>query len=168
MASEQLVAGLQQSFKEVMSNVCTPVSVVTTIVDGRPHGTTVSAFASLSMGPPMILVALDERSDLLSAVQRTRRVGVNILASEQAGLAGKFATKGIGKFDGVAWSEDNGLPRLSDAHGWLACEAIDFVKGGDHVVVIGKVSVADTIESSPLTYYQRGFGTHAAALGGRP
>ncbi|WP_072807433.1 flavin reductase family protein [Rhodococcoides yunnanense] len=165
MAQNQVIEGLQQSFREVMSNVCTPVSVVTTIVDGRPHGTTVSAFASLSMSPPMVLVALDERSDLLAAVQETRRFGVNILASEQSELASTFATKGQGKFDGVAWTDNEALPRLDDGHGWLACEAVDFVTGGDHVVVIGTVTVAETTELSPLTYYQRGFGTHAVLEG---
>lgn len=166
MALSQVMVGLQESFKEVMSNVCTPVSVVTTVVDGRAHGTTVSAFASLSMSPPMVLVALDERSDLLTTVQRTRRFGVNVLASEQAGLASKFASKGADKFDGVAWAENDGLPRLNGAHGWLACEVIDLITGGDHVVVIGSVIVAEATDSSPLTYYQRGFGTHAD-LGGR-
>lgn len=166
MVVDQVNVGLQQSFKEVMSNVCTPVSVVTTIVDGRPHGTTVSAFASLSMSPPMVLVALDEHSDLLAAVQTTRRFGVNILASEQAELASKFATKGQGKFDGVAWAENEGLPQLDDGHGWLACEAVEFITGGDHVVVIGTVVVAETTQLSPLTYYQRSFGTHKV-LGGQ-
>ncbi|MBY3989923.1 flavin reductase family protein [Rhodococcus fascians] len=166
MVVDQVMVGLQQSFREVMSNVCTPVSVVTTIVDGRPHGTTVSAFASLSMSPPMVLVALDEHSNLLSAVQGTRGFGVNILASEQAELASRFATKGQDKFDGVAWTENEGLPRLDDGHGWLACEVVELITGGDHVVVIGTVSVAETTQLSPLTYYQRGFGTHQV-LGGQ-
>jgi flavin reductase (DIM6/NTAB) family NADH-FMN oxidoreductase RutF len=48
-----------------MADVCTPVAVVTTLRGDRPHGTTVSAFASLSMSPPMVLVSLDLRSDLL-------------------------------------------------------------------------------------------------------
>jgi len=42
-----------------MGSVCTPVSVVTSYDSTRPHGTTVSAFCSLSLTPPMVLVALD-------------------------------------------------------------------------------------------------------------
>lgn len=41
--------------KDVMAGVCTPVAVVTAMDGARPHGTTVSAFASLSMTPPMVL-----------------------------------------------------------------------------------------------------------------
>jgi flavin reductase (DIM6/NTAB) family NADH-FMN oxidoreductase RutF len=54
------------TFRDVMAGVPTPVPVVTTQVDDRPHGTTVRAFASLSMAPPMLLAALDRRSKLLA------------------------------------------------------------------------------------------------------
>ncbi|MCU1659283.1 MAG: putative oxidoreductase [Pseudonocardiales bacterium] len=60
-----------QNFLDVMAQVCTPVTVVTTIADGVPHGTTVSAFMSLR--PPMIAVALDLTSDLLVKIRRTPR-----------------------------------------------------------------------------------------------
>jgi flavin reductase (DIM6/NTAB) family NADH-FMN oxidoreductase RutF len=48
-----------QNFLDVMAQVCTPVTVVTTIADGVPHGMTVSAFMSLSLRPPVIAGALD-------------------------------------------------------------------------------------------------------------
>ena len=40
-------------FREVLGSVCTPVSVVTTMHDGEGHATTVSAFCSLSIDPPL-------------------------------------------------------------------------------------------------------------------
>ena len=111
------------AFREVMAGVPTPVTVVTTLVDGRPHGTTVSAFASLSMAPPMLLVALDRGSDLLGMVRETMRFGVNVLGAHQSALALSFARKGgTGKFNGVRWEVDHCLPRLPGAPGWLACE----------------------------------------------
>ena len=58
-------AELQARFREVMAGVPTPVSVITSMGDGLPHGTTVSAFASLSMTPPMVLVSLDRDEQLL-------------------------------------------------------------------------------------------------------
>ncbi|MFG1950473.1 flavin reductase [Micromonospora sp. NPDC048830] len=61
-----------------------PVPVVTAMSCGLPHGTTVSAFAPLSMDPPMILVSLSRNSDLLAVVRTTRCFGVNMLASEQS------------------------------------------------------------------------------------
>ena len=54
----------QQAFRGAMGAVATPVSIVTTTL-GLPHGTTVSAFASLSLAPPMVLVSLQHDSELL-------------------------------------------------------------------------------------------------------
>lgn len=67
-------------FRQVLGGVPTPVSVVTTMGGGRPHGTTVSAFCSLSLEPPLVPVALDRASDLLALVRRTQRFAVNLLA----------------------------------------------------------------------------------------
>lgn len=159
---------LQERFRDVMAGVATPVSVVTGMDDHGPHGTTVSAFASLSMDPPMVLVSLANNSELLSLVRRTGRFGVNVLASTQSALALAFATKaGSGKFDGADWQPDTGVPRLDQALGWLVCEVQSLVEGGDHVVVLGLVVAADTTDGLPLTYHGRVFGTHAA-LDGSP
>jgi flavin reductase (DIM6/NTAB) family NADH-FMN oxidoreductase RutF len=156
-------APLAGRFREVMAGVATPVSVVTSMADGLPHGTTVSAFASLSMAPPMVLVSLDRGSDLLALVRESGRFGVNVLGSTQSALALAFARKGgTGKFSGVPWEVDHDLPRLPGAPGWLACEVASLVEGGDHVVALGTVLAAETLDGLPLTYHSRVFGTHAA------
>jgi hypothetical protein len=59
-----------QAFRDLMSAVCAPVTVVTTADEDGPHGTTVSAFASLSLRPPLVTVALDRRSGLLGRWRR--------------------------------------------------------------------------------------------------
>ncbi len=156
-------ATLADRFREVMAGVATPVSVVTSMADGLPHGTTVSAFASLSMDPPMVLVSLDRGSDLLALVRESGRFGVNVLGSTQSALALAFARKGgTGKFNGVRWDVDHDLPRLPGAPGWLACDVATLVEGGDHVVALGTVVAAETLDGPPLTYHGRVFGTHAA------
>lgn len=144
-----------------MASVCTPVSVVTTVEDGRPHGTTVSAFTSLSMNPPMVLVSLDNGSDLLAIVQRTGTFGLNVLASSQAALARRFAKKGSEKFRGAAdWIEDFGAARLAGVSSWVACKVGEIVVGGDHLILLGEVVAAEATTADPLTYYARTFGTH--------
>lgn len=156
-------AQLQVHFCEVMAGVATPVSVVTATVEGLPYGTTVSAFASLSMNPPMVLVSLDRQSELLGLIQRSGRFGVNVLGSSQSALALTFARKGgVRKFDGVAWELDHDLPRLPRTPGWLACDLTALVDGGDHVIALGRVVAADTVDGKPLTYHGRNFGTHSA------
>lgn len=153
---------LQVAFREVMATVCTPVSVVTAMADERPHGTTVSAFASLSMEPPMVLVSLDRRSDLLAVVRSTGRFGLNVLGSDQSDLATTFARKGADKFNGVPWQLDAGVPRVPGAGGFLACRVAHLVEGGDHIVVLGDVLTVHAMDARPLTYHGRVFGTHVA------
>ena len=163
MAASVVPTGsLTDAFRDVMAEVCTPVAVVTTVSGGRPQGTTVSAFASLSLRPPMVLVSLDEGSDLLRALPEGARFGVNVLGSGQAVLAAAFARKGADRFAGVGWEPDTGAPRLAGSPGWLACRVDRLVGGGDHVIVLGEVLRAVSAGGPPLTYHSRRFGTHHA------
>jgi flavin reductase (DIM6/NTAB) family NADH-FMN oxidoreductase RutF len=154
---------LAGAFRAAMAEVCTPVSVVTALDRDRPHGTTVSAFTSLSMDPPMVLVSLARSSDLLEVVSSTGRFGVNVLAHGQADQAMAFAVKGRSKFDGIGWRLRHGLPRLDGAGGWVACSVAGLLDGGDHVVVLGTVLAVEGGGAAPLTYHRRTFGTHAPA-----
>lgn len=155
---------LRASFREVMADVATAVTVVTSSAGGVPHGTTVSAFASLSMTPPMVLVALDRSSGLLRVIRESGTFGVNILGRHQARYGLAFARKGgAEKFDGVTWVADHDLPRLAQAPAWIACEAARFIEGGDHIVIFGRVLAAEALGGGPLTYHARTFGTHHPA-----
>lgn len=154
---------LQSQFREAMARVATPVSVVTALADDRPHGSTVSAFASLSMDPPMVLVSLTKSSALLSAIQSSGSFGLNVLGTTHCTLANTFAARRPHdeKFAEVEWRQDNGIPRLSGALGWIACELEQQVEGGDHIVLFGKVMEVSTQGGGePLTYHLRSYGTH--------
>lgn len=157
-----------ETFRGAMAAVCTPVSVVTAMAGARPHGSTVSAFASLSLNPPMILVSLDKSSELLRHIRRALVFGLNVLHTDQAALAAGFARKGDDKFDGISWTLESGVPRLDGCAAWLACTVERMVSGGDHTVVFGHVRSAAHAPAAPLTYYQRRFGTHQAHQPPRP
>jgi len=161
MAEHQLDE-LTSRFRDAMATVCTPVAVVTAMDGQRPHGTTVSAFASLSMSPPSFLVSLDRGSELLGLVLASGAFGMNVLGSEQSALAAQFARKGADKFDGVTWRVDAGVPRIAQVPHWMAAEVMATTEVADHIVVFGRVIdvVSETI--APLTYHARSFGTHAA------
>ena len=136
--------------------------MVTTLVAGRPYGTTVSAFTSLSMDPPMVLVSLQRRSLLLAQLQLGAVSGVNVLGAAQADLARRFARSGPDDFGDVAWLAEHGAVRLLGSPGWLASRVVQLVEGGDHVIVLGAVLTATAADGAPLTYHARSFGTHAA------
>lgn len=152
---------LQNTFRAAMASVATPVSIVTTIeLFGQPYGTTVSAFSSLSMSPPMVLVSLDAGSSLLGMIERSGSFGVNVLAADQAELALRFANKKPGRFTNTEWREEKGSAHLPGAAAWVACKVADIVDGGDHRILLGKVAAAAASEREPLTYHARTFGTH--------
>jgi flavin reductase (DIM6/NTAB) family NADH-FMN oxidoreductase RutF len=153
---------LSKSFRAAMGNVAAAVSVVTVLEDGGPHGTTVSAFASLSMDPPMLLVSLDNASTLLSSLRVGSLVGVNVLDAGQDQLALHFARKDPDKFVDIPWQLEDGAPALRDRHAWVAMSVARLVEAGDHTLVLGDVVAADVSTDAPLTYWQRTFGTHRA------
>jgi NDP-mannose synthase len=147
-----------KSFTETFSRVPAPVSVVTAYKeDGQPHGTTVSAFSSLSVNPPLVMVALDRSSDLLALLQRTRRFGLNVLATGQEEIGLGCAQKGPEKLAGVSWTDDGGLPRIDGVASWLECRVENVLPGGDHLIVVGLVTGCETEDAEPLVYHRRGF-----------
>lgn len=151
---------LEKSFRSAMGNVAAAVSVVSTLDDGVPHGTTVSAFSSLSMDPPMLLVSLDNRSTLLTKLHIASVVGVNVLAAHQDQVALHFARKGDDKFADIPWQVEDGAPALLDRHAWVSMTVEQLILAGDHTLVLGSVLAADTSDSAALTYWRRTFGTH--------
>jgi len=149
---------LQLEFREAMAHVPAPVTIITTTLGGMPTGTTVSAFASLSITPPMVLFALDNRGGMIERLRASGRAGINVLAGGQSEIALQFARHGeADRFDGLGWHADNGLPRIDGATSWLRCEELTFIPGGDHTVVLGTVMEAQTEPGSSLTYHLRTF-----------
>jgi flavin reductase (DIM6/NTAB) family NADH-FMN oxidoreductase RutF len=155
----------RETFLELMSGVCSPVTVVTAMtLDGRPHGTTVSSFASLSLDPPLVSFALGRASALLALLQPGDRAGVNILGAHQQELASTFARQPPGpglKFDGVTWTIRAGLPYLPESAGWTAGRVERHVDGGDHVLLVVQVEEGEPTSAAPLVYARRVFGTHS-------
>jgi flavin reductase (DIM6/NTAB) family NADH-FMN oxidoreductase RutF len=144
-------------FRETLSTVPGPVTVITTLEGVRPHGTTVSAFCSLSADPPLVLVSLDRSSDLLGLLRETGRFAVNLLAAGQEEIGLACAGKGPDKFDAVPWRHECGVPKIEGAAAWLACDIRELLPGGDHVIVVGLVTACETREAEALVYHRRRF-----------
>src|ERR671918_1812483 len=144
------------AFRRAMGQLPTGVTVVTAIGRDGPSGLTANAVLSLSLDPPLMLAALDRGSRTLRAVEQAGRFGVNVLAADQAALARSFATKleMHEKWDGVAWSEREGTPALEGTVVWVACELLDVLSGGDHVIVTGAVLDVAAGDGDPLVFYE--------------
>lgn len=149
-----------QRFKDAMSQLAAAVAIVTAGEEDSPHGTTVSAFMSLSLEPPMVLVSLDQRSSLLAQLTVGAPIGINVLSTKQGALARRFADKSVDRFAGVEWQMADGAPKLPCNHTWVAGRVSQLIKAGDHVLVLIDVCNAEVNSNQPLLYWQREFGTH--------
>lgn len=148
------------TYRSVLGNFASGVTVLTTKAGDVPVGTTVSAFTALSLVPPLILVSLGIKSETLAHIKRAGFFSVNILSAGQGDLAKRFATSdGTAKFDGIPYhTGEHGAPLFEGASATLECDLDDCIRGGDHEILIGFVrSAAVAPELSPLVYYRGGF-----------
>jgi flavin reductase (DIM6/NTAB) family NADH-FMN oxidoreductase RutF len=148
-----------ETFRSALGAYATGVTVVTAIGENGPSGATANAVTSLSLDPPMMLACLDRGSRTLTSVRAQGRFGVNALAAGQGVLAERFSGKEpeAAKWEGVPWTESEGLPRLEGALMWVACELRDLIDGGDHLILTGNVLEADSREGQPLLFHRGGY-----------
>jgi flavin reductase (DIM6/NTAB) family NADH-FMN oxidoreductase RutF len=145
-------------FRQVMSRWASGVTVVTTVVDGQPHGLTVSAFSSLSLDPPLALVCLDNRSPMIGLVRQSGLFAINILAGDQEALSRHFASREKADWSGIDHQLGPlGLPLLGGALASMECRVAEDLPGGDHTIFVGALEHAAAAETAPLVYYRAGY-----------
>lgn len=148
-----------EEFREVVGHFASGVTVITTSLAGEPLGATASAFTSLSLDPPMVVVCLNRSSDTGQAVLESGRLAVNILGEDHAELAVHFARHGTDKFGEVDLRPGaHGQPLLADALASLVCRVTEHVVAATHFVFLARVDEATARPGSPLAYYRGRFG----------
>lgn len=159
-AAIQVQAPEPADFRKAMGSFAAGVTVVTVCHQGRLVGTTVSAFSSVSMDPPLVMVCLKRDSRTLAALSQARTFCVNILAAEQGDLAYRFAKSGADDRFALTAVEAGicGAPLLTGCVAAVECELHAAHDGGDHEILVGRVLRTLTDETkSPLVYVRGGF-----------
>lgn len=146
-------------FKAVMRHFPTGVTVVTSMREGEPRGVTVSAFASVSLDPPLVLICINREARSYLYISSSRVFCVNILAGDQRDLAERFAGKlREHQFDGVEYDVDvTGAAVLRGTVAHLDCQVEEEHHAGSHSIFIGRVLSAKSRAGSPLGYYNGDF-----------
>lgn len=150
-------------FRQALSKFASGVTVVSTLTpQGEPIGVTVSAFSSLSLEPPLVLICLDHATSQLRAYTDGSHFCVNILAAGQQDVSNAFAFPGPRPpFDVVSHETGAfGLPVIKGTLASLICVRDAVHPGGDHEIVVGAVRDAmwdDSLE--PLIYAGGGYRT---------
>ena len=126
--------------------------------DGTDHGMTASAFCSLSLDPPLVLVCVEKTASMHDAIVGCTHFAVNILTNAQEQLARRFAADDGDRFEGVGFSRGkNSVPVLEDTLACVECRRTETYDGGDHVIIIGEVESAAWRDEKPLIYYRGGY-----------
>ncbi|MBK8987143.1 MAG: flavin reductase family protein [Chloroflexi bacterium] len=153
-----------EQYRNALRHFPAGVTIVTIKAPGHntPHGLTVSAFASISPEPPIIMVAIDHRTLGREMLQIEGAVfAVNILPQDKTELSNRFAwIKDEDRFAEGNWGTAvTGAPVLQDALAWLDCTINNRYEAGTHTIYLGLVQASSTprLDEAPLIYWNRGY-----------
>lgn len=144
-----------RSFRQALGQFATGITVVTTRdAEGRPLGLTVSAFCSVSLHPPLVLVCVDTRSETHRALIESKVFAVSVLAEGQDDISERFARAGRGKFAEIPMvTGQGGTALVPGALAHIECGLIAAHPAGDHTIYVGKVVALTVHPGRPLVYH---------------
>jgi flavin reductase (DIM6/NTAB) family NADH-FMN oxidoreductase RutF len=149
-----------EEFRAALGRFATGVTVLTVARDdGRPHGMTVNAFASVSLEPPLVLVCLGRNALSATVIRARGRFGVSILRQEQEAASRYFAEANQDAESaerlGIRWrNTEQGTPLLEESLAQLECSLEATHDGGDHIIVVGRVEHIVVGDGRPLVYFR--------------
>ena len=144
-----------------MALLASGVVIVSVRTDAGYRGLTASTLVSVSVEPPLVLIALEHEAATRAAVVEDRRFNVSVLTRAHEFLAERFAGRAPA-VDG-AWKDvphhlgSNGLPLIDGCAAWLECELLEVHAAGDHDICVGAVRVALPGAGDPLILWDRAF-----------
>ncbi|WP_072282001.1 flavin reductase family protein [Rappaport israeli] len=143
-------------FKQSMSLFASGITVITWQGDNPIDGITVSAFASLSLNPPLVLFCIDRNAYAYPLMCEQSHFGVNILSDKQKDLAYQFAganRQGLESF--INRDNPHNIPTLNSTLVSLTVRVRDRITQGDHDIFIAEVQTSHlNRELKPLLYHQ--------------
>ena len=123
-------------YRETVANFPSGVTVVTTRDSGEDFGLTVSAFTSLSLDPPMVLVSIDRKSKSHQHLVEGAPIGISVLAAGHTDVAVQFRHVDD-RFAGIniVRRGEQDIPFVGDAAAWFLGDVRDRYVGGDHIII---------------------------------
>jgi flavin reductase (DIM6/NTAB) family NADH-FMN oxidoreductase RutF len=147
------------SFRQALAQFASGVTVVTTRdADGGPLGLTVSAFCSVSLSPPLVLVSVDVGSEAHAGFRDSGLYGVSILAEGQDEVSRLFSRPGLSKFrERPLATGPRGLFLVPGALAHIECEVRAAHPAGDHILYVGEIVSIAVRPGRPLLYNRGGY-----------
>lgn len=153
-SADDLRAGLRQ--------FASGVTIVTAEHDGELYGITVSAFSSISLDPPIIMVSINNSSTVAGPIIESEHFAVHILSTDQQEISDRFARSGSSaeKYDGLSTRPGpSGAPTFPGTLALFDCVLAQTLVVGTHTLMFGRVVHVEAKENTgePLLYYHRAY-----------
>jgi len=140
--------------RRIMGCFATGVTVVTTRVGEEFFGMTANAVTSLSLDPPLVLVAVDKGAGFHGRLKEGGCFAINILTDQQEDLSTRFAARDVKQFADIPTKTDQtGAPIFTEALGYVDCRLSQVLPGGDHDIFIGEVLTGEVHDAQPLLFH---------------
>lgn len=154
---------LAHATRSALRCVPTGVAVVTAVRDGEARGITISAFTSVSLDPPTLLVCVNRQARSYLYIAHSRRFALNVLAADQREIAERFSGKRReNQFDALATEPGlEGVPLIAGALAHFECVVSGEHEVGSHSIFIAEIERAAHREGEPLGYFDGAFRTFA-------
>lgn len=130
-----------RGFRHCLGQFSTGVTIITAEHEGQRVGVTANSFSSLSLDPPLVLWSINRTSRAFPVFAQAKHFAISILADDQVDVSQRFASKEVDKFATIDWRPgENGAPLISGTAARLECTTEIQHDGGDHVLIIGRVT----------------------------
>ncbi|MGW7056693.1 flavin reductase family protein [Streptomyces sp. NPDC054887] len=156
-----------EEFRAAMSRFTAGVTLVTAHdpdsgARGEDVGMTATAFMSVSLDPPLVMVSVRNGSRMDDLLAEQPLWAVSLLSDSQRHIAGRFAMKGRLSdhllFQDVPHTRGttSGAPLIGGALAVVECRTEQRVEAGDHTLVIGRVLEVSlpNPDGGPLAYFR--------------
>ncbi len=149
------------AFRNTLGRFATGVTVVTAVKGEEIHGMTANAFMSLSLDPPLVLIAIGRERTIHPVIAATRCFAVNVLDEESTALSDCFAGAPSplpreAFCDAAHHPGVDGMPILDAALAHVVCDVERTIEAGDHTIYLGRVRAMGTTgrDAWPLLYFR--------------
>lgn len=140
--------------RQIMGRFATGVTVVTLATDEGPWGMTANAVTSLSLDPPLVLVAVVRGNRTHARLLQARAFAINILRADQEALSTAFAKDGQAAFADLSYrTAVTGAPIFEASLGYVDCRLHEVLAGGDHDMFVGEIVAGEARDGEPLLFF---------------
>ena len=145
----------KKKLKQVAGSFPTGVTVVTIKKpSGDTHGMTASSFLSLSLNPPMVLFAVKKENEIITYIEKGKKMGISILSEGMLDESDHFANVKLMKATPLFYDVDE-VKILKGSIAWYSVSIRKTYDEGDHKIIICEIIDLDIKSNkNPLLYYR--------------